>query len=123
MALVEGSTLAKKIAERPLPLNAALDIAAQVVDALQFAHKRGIVHRDIKPDNVMITPAGAVKVLDFGLAHLAGQARITKTDTIMGTPAYMSPEQAQGKEIDRRSDTFSFGVVRYEMITGRPAVH
>jgi eukaryotic-like serine/threonine-protein kinase len=119
MSLVEGKTLAEKISERPLPLEEALHIAGQVGEALQVAHERGIVHRDIKPANIMITPDGRVKVMDFGLAHLAGQTRITKTGTIMGTPAYMSPEQAEGQELDRRSDIWSLGIVLYEMVTGQ----
>jgi eukaryotic-like serine/threonine-protein kinase len=119
MAFIEGESLAEKIKQRPLPLDEALGIASQVGEALQVAHERGIVHRDIKPGNIMITPDGRVKVMDFGLAHLAGQTRITKTGTVMGTPAYMSPEQAEGQELDRRSDIWSLAIVLYEMVTGQ----
>ncbi|MCP5116878.1 MAG: serine/threonine protein kinase, partial [bacterium] len=118
MAFVEGKTLAAKIRKRPLPLEKALQVAMQVGEALQAAHEKGVVHRDIKPGNIMLTAKGDVKVMDFGLAHLSGQTRITKTGTIMGTPAYMSPEQARGVEVDRRSDIWSLGVVLYEMLTG-----
>jgi serine/threonine protein kinase len=119
MAFVEGESLTEKIKRRPLPLDEALGVAIQVGEALQVAHECGIVHRDIKPANIMITPDDRVKVMDFGLAHLAGQTRITKTGTIMGTPAYMSPEQARGDGVDHRSDIWSLGVVLYEMVTGK----
>jgi eukaryotic-like serine/threonine-protein kinase len=119
MSLVEGKTLAQKIVERPLPLEQALSIAIQVGEALQVAHERGVVHRDIKPSNIMITAKGQVKVMDFGLAHLAGQTRITKTGTIMGTPAYMSPEQLEGRTVDRHADIWALGCVLYEMLTQR----
>lgn len=119
MAFVEGETLRQKIARRPLPLGEAIELAAQIGEGLRTAHDRGIVHRDIKSANIMITGRGQPKVMDFGLAHLAGKARLTRTGSTVGTPAYMSPEQASGKEVDRRSDIWSLGVVFYEMITGR----
>ena len=119
MVLVEGESLAAKIKRRPLPLDEALNIAIQAAEALQAAHERGVVHRDIKPGNIMLTADGRVKVMDFGLAHLTGQTRMTKTGTVMGTPAYMSPEQARGEEVDHRSDIWSLGVVLYEMVAGR----
>jgi serine/threonine protein kinase/tetratricopeptide (TPR) repeat protein len=119
MPLVEGETLSARIKQRPLPLAEALDIATQIAEALHVAHEKGVVHRDIKPGNIMVTPEGRVKVMDFGLAHLAGQTHITKTGTIMGTPAYVSPEQAQGLPADSRSDIWSLATVLYEMVAGR----
>ncbi len=127
MELVEGPTLTG-----PLPLDEALPIARQIAEALEYAHEKGIVHRDLKPANVKVTPEGVVKVLDFGLALLGdgGQgpgvgaetvsAALTRVGVILGTAAYMSPEQAKGKPVDRRADIWSFGVVLYEMLTGRP---
>ena len=102
-----------------MKLNEALDIAIQTAQGLKAAHEKGIVHRDIKGANLMVTPQGQVKVMDFGLAQLAEQSRLTKTETILGTPAYMSPEQAQRLPTDRRTDVWSLGVVIYEMLTGR----
>jgi len=127
MELVPGETL-----KGPLPVETALNYAAQIADALQAAHDKGIVHRDLKPANIMITPAGVAKVLDFGLAAVA-QAKTaadpnnsptltmaaTQAGMIMGTAAYMSPEQASGKPVDRRADVWSFGVVLWEMLTGK----
>jgi Tol biopolymer transport system component/tRNA A-37 threonylcarbamoyl transferase component Bud32 len=119
MALLEGRTLNQKIAVRPLPLEEALDIATQIAQGLQAAHEKGIVHRDIKPANIMITAPGPVKIMDFGLAQLSDRTKLTASGTRLGTPAYMSPEQAQGKAADRRSDIWALGVVLYEMISGR----
>ena len=136
LELVEGATLAQRIAARKtgLPVKEAIDIARQIADALDAAHEKGIVHRDLKPANVKITPQGVVKVLDFGLAKLeAGigdsavgvteAPTITVNDTreglIVGTAAYMSPEQARGQAIDKRTDIWAFGCVLYEMLTGR----
>ncbi len=133
LELVHGETLAERIARGALPLAGALAIARQITEALDAAHEKGIVHRDLKPANIKITPNGAVKVLDFGLAKAAfGDAATrdltqsptvtvggTREGVILGTAAYMSPEQAQGKIVDDRSDVFSFGVVLYEMLTGR----
>ena len=118
MAYYQGETLKKKIEHGPLPLADAIDIALQVARGLQAAHEARIVHRDVKPANIMVPANGEAKVLDFGLAKLAGQAILTKTGSTVGTVAYMSPEQARGEEVDRRSDIFSLGVVLYEMITG-----
>ena len=119
MELVDGPPLKDKIAARPLPLEEALDIAIQIGQGLEAAHEKGIVHRDIKSANILLTPQGQVKITDFGLATLADRTRITKTGASLGTPAYMSPEQAQGKTTDRRTDIWSLGVVLYEMVSGR----
>ena len=133
MELVEGPTLAERIAQGALPLEEALHIAKQIAEALEYAHDRGIIHRDLKPANVKITADGKVKVLDFGLAKalsddLSAQdashsptlsMAATKAGIILGTAAYMSPEQAKGKSADRRADIWAFGVVLYEMLTGR----
>ena len=119
MAFIEGQTVKDKIAERPLKLEEALDITIQTAQGLQAAHEKGIVHRDIKGANLMVTPQGQVKVMDFGLAQLAERSQLTKTATILGTPAYMSPEQAKRQPTDRRTDVWSLGVVIYEMVTGR----
>ena len=119
MAYVEGQTVKEKIAQRPLKLDEALDIAIQTSQGLQAAHEKGIVHRDIKSANLMATPQGQVKVMDFGLAQLAERSKLTKTSTVLGTPAYMSPEQAQRQPTNRRTDIWSLAVVIYEMVTGR----
>ncbi|MCA1602999.1 MAG: protein kinase, partial [Acidobacteria bacterium] len=125
MQHVEGETLRKVIDGRPLNLDSLLSISLQVADALAAAHAQGIIHRDIKPGNIIITPHGQAKVLDFGLAKLLERAEgeaethLTMTGAVMGTPAAMSPEQARGERVDHRSDIFSFGVVLYEMATGR----
>jgi Tol biopolymer transport system component/predicted Ser/Thr protein kinase len=119
MEYVEGRTLKQMIQEEPLALKTVLDIAVQVCDGLVAAHERGIVHRDIKSENIMVTPKGQPKITDFGLAKVKGATKLTKTGSTVGTAAYMSPEQARGEEVDHRSDLFSFGVVVYEMLTGR----
>src|SRR5689334_15080966 len=131
MELVEGPTLAERIAEGAIPLEEALQLAAQIADALDAAHEKGIVHRDLKPGNVKIKPDGVVKVLDFGLAKAGGipdapsadsptiSMAATQAGVILGTAAYMSPEQARGKPVDKRADIWAFGAVLYEMITGR----
>jgi len=118
MDCYEGETLKEKIAKGPLALDEAIDIVGQVAEGLAKAHEAGMVHRDVKPANIIITSDGVVKVVDFGLAKLAGQTRVTKTGTTVGTVAYMSPEQATGKDIDYRSDIWALGVVWYEMLTG-----
>jgi serine/threonine protein kinase len=119
MACYEGETLRERIARGPLPMKEAVNIALQIGRGLTKAHSQGIVHRDIKPANIYITEDGLVKILDFGLAKLAGQTRLTRRGTTMGTVAFMSPEQARGGEVDNRTDIWSLGVVLYEMISGQ----
>jgi len=119
MACYEGKTLKQKIEHGPLKVEEAVDIAVQITQGLSKAHEKDIVHRDIKPANIFITNDGIAKILDFGLAKLSGQARLTKTRTTVGTVAYMSPEQTKGEEVDTRTDIWSLGVVLYEMLTVR----
>jgi eukaryotic-like serine/threonine-protein kinase len=140
MEFLEGKSLKDRIAGKALPLSELLDIATQICDALQAAHRKGIVHRDIKPGNVFITTSGQVKVLDFGLAKRTGEEHqavtataagndentltsneitLTRRGSVIGTAAYLSPEQARGEEVDARTDIYSLGVVLYEMATGR----
>jgi eukaryotic-like serine/threonine-protein kinase len=134
LELVNGATLAERLARGPLPLAEALSIARPIAEALEAAHEKGIIHRDLKPANIKITPEGRVKVLDFGLAKmLAGDAApdLSRAPTMMatdlregliaGTPAYMSPEQARGEAVDRTSDNWAFGCVLFEMLTGSQA--
>jgi serine/threonine protein kinase len=133
MELVDGPTLAERIRQGTVPMQEALSIARQIAEALKAAHEAGIVHRDLKPANIKLKPDGSVKVLDFGLAKMAAQnpdvspqdsptlsfAQATGAGIILGTAAYMSPEQARGKTADKRSDIWSFGVVLYELLTGQ----
>jgi serine/threonine protein kinase/Tfp pilus assembly protein PilF len=129
MACYEGQTLKEKLvgahddapsrAATPIPIEQIISITIQIAKGLARAHEEGIIHRDIKPANIMITDRGEVKILDFGLAKLAGQTLLTKTGTTMGTIAYMSPEQARGETVDQRTDIWSLGVILYEMITGQ----
>ncbi len=119
MELVEGKTLKQLAREESPPLERILDVGIQLCEALSAAHEKEIVHRDIKGDNIMLTSKGHVKIMDFGLAKLKGASKLTKTGSTLGTVGYMSPEQTQGKELDRRTDIFSFGVVLYELITGK----
>jgi eukaryotic-like serine/threonine-protein kinase len=119
MALCEGETLRDRIARGPLPVGEAVAIAEQIAAGLARAHGRGIVHRDVKPANVIVAPDGQVKIVDFGIAKLADQSRLTRAGTTVGTAGYMSPEQLHGEEPDPRTDVWSLGVVIYEMVTGR----
>ena len=140
MELVDGEDLAQRIARGPIPLDEALPIARQIAEALEAAHDHGIIHRDLKPANVKVRPDGTVKVLDFGLAKAMDQGsgigdqgsggaansptlsiHATEAGLILGTAAYMSPEQARGKPVDKRADIWSYGVVLYEMLTGQRA--
>ena len=137
MELVDGPTLADRIAQGPLPIDEALTIARQIAEALEAAHEQGIIHRDLKPANIKVREDGTVKVLDFGLAKLteAGAGRdgrenlsqsptltspaaMTGMGVILGTATYMSPEQARGRPVDKRTDVWAFGAVLYEMLTG-----
>ena len=119
MEFVKGETLEERIAAGPLTLKDALDIGRQVADGLEAAHEENIIHRDIKPANVMVDAKGRAKVMDFGLARLTEASRLTKTNTAMGTVAYMFPEHAQGIEVDTRTDIWALGCVLYEMISGQ----
>ena len=121
MAFLEGRPLSERIDEGPLKLTEALSIAIQMAEGLEAAHDKGITHRDIKPDNVMLMSGsrGLVKLMDFGLAQLAGSSKLTREGTTLGTPAYMSPEQASGEPTDPRADIWGLGAVLYEMVAGR----
>ena len=119
MAFYEGENLQQKIEEGPLAIVEAVDIAIQIAKGLSAAHEADITHRDIKPANIILTKRGEVKILDFGLAKLRGQTRLTKAETTLGTAAYMSPEQTRGEEVNQRTDIFSLGVLVYEMLTGQ----
>jgi serine/threonine protein kinase len=121
MAMYDGETLKRRIDRGPLSIAEAIDIAEQVARGLAKAHAAGIVHRDVKPANLMITTDGFVKILDFGIAKLLGMTGPTRTGSTLGTVAYMSPEQVNGDEIDPRSDVWALGAVLYEMLTGKRA--
>ena len=119
MEYIDGGSLKEKAEGHPLKLDEALDIAIQAGQGLQTAHDAGITHRDIKSANIMLTRTGQAKIMDFGLAQLGDRSQLTKTGSTLGTPAYMSPEQALGKGVDRRGDIWSFAVVLYEMVSGQ----
>ena len=137
MELVEGEDLSQRIARGAIPLDEALPIAKQIAEALEAAHEQGIIHRDLKPANIKVRPDGTVKVLDFGLAKameptgiasnasqsptITSPAMMTGVGVILGTAAYMSPEQARGKTVDKRADVWAFGCVLYEMLTSKRA--
>jgi eukaryotic-like serine/threonine-protein kinase len=139
LEFVDGPTLADRIAQGPIPINEALTIARQIAEALEAAHERGVIHRDLKPANIKIRTDGTVKILDFGhakaldprsagtadvaaLPTITSPALMTGVGVILGTAAYMSPEQARGNSVDRRADLWAFGCVLFEMITGRMVV-
>jgi len=118
MEFIQGQSLKKRLEDGPLAIDEAKELARQVAEGLKEAHDKGIVHRDIKPANLMLTAKGEAKITDFGLAKLSGGRDLTKASTIMGTAAYMSPEQARGQEVDHRTDIWSLGCVLYEMLSG-----
>ena len=118
MDYYEGETLQQKISEGASSLDQILDYVIQIAEGLALAHEKGIIHRDIKPGNIMVTIDGSVKILDFGLAKLSGSFDSTQTGKALGTISYLSPEQAQGQKVDHRTDIWSLGVVLYEMTTG-----
>ena len=119
LEFIEGESLQARIERGPLPLEDALDLARQTADGLEAAHEKGVVHRDIKPGNLLITPKGQLKILDFGLALLTEGSKLTQLDTTLGTIAYMSPEQTMAADTDNRTDIWALGVVLYEMVSGR----
>src|SRR5512135_3225178 len=134
LELVEGETLADRIKAGPIPVEESLKLALQIAEALEAAHEKGVIHRDLKPANIKVTPDGKVKVLDFGLAKAyAGDQEVnlsnsptlsnaaTQQGVILGTAAYMSPEQAKGKSVDKRTDVWAFGCLLFEMLTGQAA--
>src|SRR5262249_17862768 len=132
LEFVEGETLTDRLRDGAIPLEESLKLARQISEALEAAHEKGIIHRDLKPANIKITADGTVKILDFGLAKAFARDDVhaepsdftsmsiesTEQGIILGTAAYMSPEQARGKKVDRRADIWAFGVVLYEMVTG-----
>lgn len=121
MEHLKGATLIEIIEESPSPVPRAIHIVTQLLSALSYAHGHGVVHRDIKPDNVFLLPDGTVKVVDFGIAHIASATNLTVSGQVLGTPRYMSPEQVKGEVVGFQSDIFSVGILLYEILTGRPA--
>ena len=135
LELVEGETLAERVARGRLPVEEALEACRQIAEGVEAAHEKGVIHRDLKPANVKLTPEGTIKILDFGLAKaFEGEMpaadishsptlteEMTRAGAILGTAAYMSPEQARGEEVDKRADIFAFGCVLYELLTGKRA--
>src|SRR5512134_3638185 len=119
MELLEGSDLRSRMRREEIPAMEAVEIALQVADGLGFAHEHGVVHRDVKPGNIMLLERGAVKIMDFGIARMRFADHKTSTGMVLGTPRYMSPEQISGQPVDQRSDIFSLGIVLWEMLTGK----
>ena len=119
MEFINGPELKDKIEEAPVSLEESLNIIEQIANGLSAAHQKGIIHRDIKSSNIMLTQSGQVKIMDFGLAKVKGSSQITKVGTTIGTAAYMSPEQAQGVKVDNRADIWALGVIFYELLTGQ----
>jgi serine/threonine protein kinase len=121
MELIEGETLAQRLKRlaAPMPAKEALGIFRQALQGLAFAHAQGVIHRDMKPSNIMLTREGVAKLTDFGIARAVGVAGLTRTGMVLGTPAYMAPEQVQGRQVDKRSDIYALGVTLYEMVAGR----
>src|SRR5687767_15601286 len=119
MELLEGTDLRKRVQQGPIPPAEAIEIGCQVAEGLAYAHQRGIVHRDVKPANIMLPDRGAAKIMDFGLARMRVADHKTSTGIVLGTPRYMSPEQITGQPVDQRSDIFSLGIVLWEMLTGK----
>ncbi len=119
MAFIDGKNLKERVAQEPFKIEEAMDVAIQVAEGLEEAHRKGIIHRDIKPANIMLTDKGQVKIMDFGLAKLESSGDLTKTSTVMGTVAFMSPEQSLGKRVDFRTDIWSFGCLLFEMLAGQ----
>lgn len=120
LELLEGRTLEARLRFGAMPPAEAVDVLRQMVDGLEYAHENGVIHRDLKPGNVMLAPDGRVRIMDFGIARLLGRARLTASNATMGTPLYMSPEHLDARTIDERSDVYSLGVIAYEMLTGAP---
>ncbi len=119
MEFLDGQTLRDVIqAGGPLSIKDAVNYALQLCSALEYAHEHGVIHRDVKPENIQVLPGGLIKLTDFGIARLMGESPITQDGQVFGTPSYMSPEQVAGKSLDARSDIFSLGVVLYEMLAG-----
>src|SRR5690606_12439322 len=121
MERIEGKLLSEVISSGPVPAEEAARITAGILTALEYSHRAGVVHRDIKPGNVMVTTNGQVKVMDFGIARAISEssANVAQTSAVLGTASYFSPEQARGESVDARTDLYSTGVVLYELLTGR----
>ncbi len=118
MEYIEGQGLDSMLTDQPMALDSALELAAQIARAMAYAHQRGVVHRDLKPANILVTPAGTVKIMDFGVAKLNESGMQTRVGTIMGSPVFMSPEQASGNEVDHSTDIYALGIILYRMLTG-----